>query len=87
MVDVVTGEPAHVSFGFGGGVKAALAGEFEIVPVDEGDMPLPAPGVSIAIPLHDPDEWLTAMRIGDLIAGFFLIALCHAGQSSACERR
>jgi hypothetical protein len=24
------------------------------------------------------------MRIGDFVAGLFLIALCHAGQSSAC---
>ena len=46
VVDMITGEAAQIVFGFGSGVKTALAGEFEIVAVGKIDAAFPAPVAS-----------------------------------------
>lgn len=51
IVDMVASEAAHVIFRFGGGVKAALAGKFEVMAVGELDLAFPTPVIGVAISL------------------------------------
>jgi hypothetical protein len=88
IIDMGSGELAHILFSLEMSRETALADEFHFMPVFKIDMTAPRPCVGVWIFLHYADEGLIAMRILDSIslpvlrAGFHSTTVLIVGSHS-----
>jgi hypothetical protein len=77
MINAVAGESVHVVFCFARAIEISLAGEFIVTAVAEVDVPVPHPGIGVAILVEDCDEALVPVGTGDFVPGAFFRRIVH----------
>lgn len=77
MINAVAGESVHVVFCFARSIEITLAGEFILTSVAELDMPVPHPGIGVAVLVQDCDEALVPVGTGNFVPGTLFTKIIH----------